>query len=146
MKTSKTAKIHEYKQGRCECNSGRTWEIDLPSCISGKLFEKRVEPWWTLSIKVQTLDNAAAHNCFNVLSFKCFKFWLTLTLINFDGQCCCSQCCLYISIQVAEFGGTLGLFLGFSFMTLWDGLGNLSTALNMRENLGHFCNKVRNTK
>ena len=22
---------------------------------------------------------------------------------------------------VAEFGGTLGLFLGFSFMTLWDG-------------------------
>ena len=26
---------------------------------------------------------------------------------------------------VAEFGGTLGLFLGFSFMTLWDGLKNL---------------------
>ena len=24
--------------------------------------------------------------------------------------------------QVAEFGGILGLFLGFSFMTLWDGL------------------------
>ena len=23
---------------------------------------------------------------------------------------------------VAEFGGTLGLFIGFSFMTLWDGL------------------------
>ena len=23
---------------------------------------------------------------------------------------------------VAEFGGTLGLFLGFSFMTLWDGV------------------------
>ena len=23
---------------------------------------------------------------------------------------------------VAEFGGTLGLFLGFSFMALWDGL------------------------
>ena len=49
-------------------------------------------------------------------------------------------------LQVAEFGGTLGLFLGFSFMTLWDGLGNLSTTLNRRENLGHFCNKVRNTK
>ena len=26
---------------------------------------------------------------------------------------------------VAEFGGTLGLFLGFSFMTLWDGLATL---------------------
>jgi hypothetical protein len=26
------------------------------------------------------------------------------------------------SSLVAEFGGTLGLFLGFSFMTLWDGV------------------------
>ena len=26
---------------------------------------------------------------------------------------------------VAEFGGTLGLFLGFSFMTVWDGMQNL---------------------
>ena len=25
-----------------------------------------------------------------------------------------------LSSLVAEFGGTLGLFLGFSFMTLWD--------------------------
>ena len=27
-----------------------------------------------------------------------------------------------IESLVAEFGGTLGLFLGFSFMALWDGL------------------------
>ena len=27
-----------------------------------------------------------------------------------------------ITSLVAEFGGTLGLFLGFSFMTLWDGV------------------------
>ena len=26
---------------------------------------------------------------------------------------------------VAELGGTLGLFLGFSFMTLWDGAANM---------------------
>ena len=26
---------------------------------------------------------------------------------------------------IAEFGGCLGLFLGFSFMTIWDGLKNL---------------------
>ena len=26
---------------------------------------------------------------------------------------------------VADFGGTLGLFLGFSFMTLWDGMARL---------------------
>ena len=28
---------------------------------------------------------------------------------------------------VAEFGGVLGLFLGFSFMTFWDGLEYLTT-------------------
>ena len=38
--------------------------------------------------------------------------------------------------QVAEFGGTLSLFLGFSFMTLWDGLRHLSTALNMWKTQG----------
>ena len=27
-----------------------------------------------------------------------------------------------IESLVAEFGGTLGLFFGFSFMALWDGL------------------------
>jgi hypothetical protein len=27
---------------------------------------------------------------------------------------------------VAEFGGTLGLFLGFSFMALWDGAAQLA--------------------
>ena len=27
-----------------------------------------------------------------------------------------------VTALVAEFGGTLGLFLGVSFMTLWDGL------------------------
>ena len=27
-----------------------------------------------------------------------------------------------IESLVAEFGGALGLFLGFSFMSLWDGL------------------------
>jgi hypothetical protein len=30
-----------------------------------------------------------------------------------------------LSSLVAEFGGTLGLFLGFSFMALWDRLKNL---------------------
>jgi hypothetical protein len=27
---------------------------------------------------------------------------------------------------VAEFGGTLGLFLGFSFMAIWDGAEQLA--------------------
>ena len=28
---------------------------------------------------------------------------------------------------LAEFGGALGLFLGFSFMTIWDGIRGLAT-------------------
>ena len=31
---------------------------------------------------------------------------------------------------IAEFGGTLGLFLGFSFMTLWDEMGRLCSMKN----------------
>ena len=34
-----------------------------------------------------------------------------------------------IEYLVAEFGGTLGLFLGFSFMALWDGVELLSKIL-----------------
>ena len=34
-----------------------------------------------------------------------------------------------IESLVAEFGGTLGLFLGFSFMALWDGLENVAKIL-----------------
>ena len=39
-----------------------------------------------------------------------------------------------LSSLVAEFGGTLGLFLGFSFMTLWDHiqlLGVITVAFRM---------------
>ena len=32
---------------------------------------------------------------------------------------------------VADFGGTLGLFLGFSFITLWDNLPLLGEAYNV---------------
>ena len=34
-----------------------------------------------------------------------------------------------IESLVAEFGGTLGLFLGFSFMALWDGLEGVAKIL-----------------
>ena len=36
-----------------------------------------------------------------------------------------------LSSLVAEFGGTLGLFIGFSFITLWESLPLLGTACNM---------------
>ena len=36
------------------------------------------------------------------------------------------------STMVAEVGGTLGLFLGISFMTIWDG------AVKMKEYFGFF--------
>ena len=31
----------------------------------------------------------------------------------------------WLTSLIAEFGGSLGLFLGFSFMTLWDGMARL---------------------
>ena len=34
-----------------------------------------------------------------------------------------------LSSLVAEFGGTLGLFLGFSFITLWDGASRFGQIL-----------------
>ena len=36
-----------------------------------------------------------------------------------------------LSSLVAEFGGTLGLFLGFSFVTLWETLPLLGRAYNV---------------
>ena len=36
---------------------------------------------------------------------------------------------------VADFGGILGLFLGFSFMTLWDGLNFLFISMDMIKTL-----------
>ena len=45
--------------------------------------------------------------------------------------------------QVGEFGGILGLFLGFSFMTLWDGVYYLYTAFKTAD---MFCTTVCNTK
>ena len=36
-----------------------------------------------------------------------------------------------LSSLVAEFGGTLGLFLGFSFVTVWDSAPLLGTAYNV---------------
>ena len=33
------------------------------------------------------------------------------------------------NFQVADFGGTLGVFIGFSFITVWDGIVVLGVAL-----------------
>ena len=38
-----------------------------------------------------------------------------------------------LSTLVAEFGGTLGLFLGFSFISVWD---NFETLKNIKASLG----------
>ena len=39
---------------------------------------------------------------------------------------------IYIISQVAELGGTLGLFVGFSFLGVFDALANISSnAINL---------------
>ena len=40
---------------------------------------------------------------------------------------------------VAEFGGTLGLFLGFSFMAVWDGVETLFRAWAGQSNYNIKC-------
>ena len=45
-----------------------------------------------------------------------------------------------LSSLVAEFGGTLGLFLGFSFITLWDSLPLLGRAYNLMRKRDLFNN------
>ena len=43
-----------------------------------------------------------------------------------------------LSSLVAEFGGTLGLFLGFSFVTLWESLPLLGRAYNVMRKANLF--------
>ena len=42
---------------------------------------------------------------------------------------------LNFNFLVADFGGILGLFFGFSFMTLWDGLNFLFISMDMIKTL-----------
>ena len=42
---------------------------------------------------------------------------------------------LNFNFLVADFGRILGLFLGFSFMTLWDGLNFLFISMDMIKTL-----------
>ena len=44
------------------------------------------------------------------------------------------------SSLVADIGGTLGLFLGFSFMTLWDGLELLVAGAHALQGCTHAGN------
>ena len=59
------------------------------------------------------------------------ELWMTTTEVTVE-----TEVLLYTWTHlVADVGGTLGLFLGFSFMTLWDGVAHLR---NMRFNLKHL--------
>ena len=51
------------------------------------------------------------HNC-----------WVTFTSVAPDTRVQTEVILYPVTSYVAEFGGTLGLFLGFSFMSLWDGV------------------------
>ena len=47
-------------------------------------------------------------------------FELVIGMVDMDSSC------VYLHLQVAELGGTLGLFLGFSFLGVFDALVNIS--------------------
>ena len=53
-------------------------------------------------------------------SFKSDNFTFSLWAVSKSTEVNKEELIYPLSSLVAEFGGTLGLFLGFSFMTLWD--------------------------
>ena len=57
--------------------------------------------------------------------FKSDHFVFSLWSISKDTISEKEQLIYPITSLVAEFGGILGLFLGFSFMAIWDEFGNL---------------------
>ena len=67
-------------------------------------------------------------------SFKSDNFTFSLWAVSESTEVNKEELIYPLSSLVAEFGGTLGLFLGFSFMTLWDQihlLGSGTRALKM---------------
>ena len=67
-------------------------------------------------------------------SFKSDNFTFSLWAVSKSTEVKTEELIYPLSSLVAEFGGTLGLFLGFSFMTLWDQihlLGSATRALKM---------------
>ena len=60
-------------------------------------------------------------------SFKSDNFTFSLWAVSKSTEVRTEELIFPLSSLVAEFGGTLGLFLGFSFMTLWDKINLLRT-------------------
>ena len=58
-------------------------------------------------------------------SFKSENFTFSLWAVSKNTVVKTEQLIYPISSLVAEFGGTLGLFLGFSFVALWDQIYDL---------------------
>ena len=54
------------------------------------------------------------------LALKSERFTFSLWAVSRETTVKTEQLIYPLSALVAEFGGTLGLFLGFSFITLWD--------------------------
>ena len=82
--------------------------------------------------------------CIKPCNYKEYKIInVFTTTMKLDEHNCWLSCCsvapatrvqteviLYTATSyVAEFGGTLGLFLGFSFMSLWDGVEAMVNAV-----------------
>jgi hypothetical protein len=60
------------------------------------------------------------------------NFGLALSATSYDILVEKEELLFPLTSLVAEFGGTLGLFLGFSFMTLWDDAETLVGVIRKR--------------
>ena len=65
------------------------------------------------------------------VAFKSELFLFSLWSVSVDTYSEKEQLIYPLTSLVAEFGGTLGLFLGFSFMVVSDAVGNLSYLKNI---------------
>ena len=61
-----------------------------------------------------------------ITAFKSDHFTFSLWSVSVDTYSEKEQLIYPLTSLVAEFGGTLGLFLGFSFMVVWDAVGSFS--------------------
>ena len=122
-----------------------------PLCRFMKQFEQYEKLWQRLRI-LEAKGIFQETGCFKPCTYNDYRFIGESETTNFGGEdfifslwavsndTSVEREVLIYSLQslVAEFGGTLGLFLGFSFMTLWDGA---ETVVSLAQGLTCCTNK-----
>ena len=118
--------------------------VEMLNCKSFRTFEKYFYELWLWELSKVVEETGCAKPC----SYKEYKLgevsvepedlpsgqmkfglWSSTEMTNVE-----TEVLLFpFTSLLAEFGGTLGLFLGFSFITVWDGFQATLVWINKRE-------------